>query len=149
MTGFSVFDDRELIKYGLVEVDKKEKNAIERMKQMDEKIRVLIGKIKPDYIVFENVQFQKNYGTFQQLSQLQGVVMSCLFELNIGFTIIEPSAWKSCCGIKGRKRAEQKENTKIFVMNEFEIQASEDECDAIGIGVWAINNISVKTDVCI
>jgi len=108
---------------------------------MNDKIQSVVKKHKPDYIVFENVQFQNNYGTFQQLSQLQGVLMAYLFEINIGFTIIEPSAWKSCCGIKGRKRVEQKKNTQIYVREKYGYDVSEDEADAIGIGTWAIKNI--------
>lgn len=104
-------------------------------------IKNTIQKIQPDFIVFENVQFQQNYGTFQQLSQLQGLVMALLFETDIGFQIIEPSAWKSFCGIKGRKREEQKKNTQIFVKNKYGIDVSEDEADSVGIGVWSLNNI--------
>jgi Holliday junction resolvasome RuvABC endonuclease subunit len=108
---------------------------------MTDGIKSLIKQTKPDYIVFENVQFQNNYGTFQQLSQLQGVIMAYLFETDIGFIIIEPSAWKSCCGIKGRKREEQKKNTQIYVKDKYGFDVSEDEADAIGIGTWAIKNI--------
>ena len=121
-----------------------EKNPIERMKQMNDEIIKLINEIKPSFIVFENVQFQQNYGTFQQLSQLQGVIMAYLFKTDIGFQIIEPSAWKSFCGIKGRKRAEQKKNTQVFVKDKFNCDVTEDEADAIGIGIWAINKIIIK-----
>lgn len=116
------------------------------MKQMQEKIIQLIDEIKPNFIVFEDIQFQQNYGTFKQLSQLQGILMAELFKLDIGFHIIEPSAWKSFCGIKGRKREEQKKNTQAFVKMMYKVGVSEDEADAIGIGFWAINNIKVKGD---
>ena len=111
------------------------------MKEMNEKIIQLMDIIQPVFVVFEDVHFQRNYGTFQQLSQLQGVVMAHLFKLNVGFQIIQPSAWKSFCEIKGRKRVEQKRNTQIFVKDKYNIEASEDEADAIGIGTWAINKI--------
>lgn len=146
-TGYSVFIEDRLFNYGTLEVDKNEKNPIERMKLMYDKIKRLTDVVSPDYIVFENVQFQNNYGTFQQLSQLQGVVMAFLFETNIGFTIIEPSAWKSCCGIKGRKRVEQKKNTQIFVKDTYNIDTCEDEADAIGIGTWAIQNIKMQKGI--
>lgn len=147
-TGFSVFDAGELVDYGLLEANPKS-TTIERMRIMCEKIDNLIKQIQPDFVVFENIQLQGGVNTFQILAQLQGLVIGILYKFDLPFIIVEPSSWKSCCGVKGKKRAEQKENTKIFVMNEFGIQASEDECDAIGIGVWAINNISVETDVCI
>jgi crossover junction endodeoxyribonuclease RuvC len=141
ISGYSVFNNNNLDTYGLLSVNDKEKNPIERMKQMNDKIIALINNVNPNYIVFENVQFQNNYGTFQQLSQLQGVIMSYLFTSDIGFTIIEPTAWKSFCGIKGRKREEQKLNTKKFVKEKYNVDVSEDEADSIGIGYWAINHI--------
>lgn len=114
------------------------------MKEMNDKIIALIKNVKPDYIVYEQVQFQNNYGTFQQLSQLQGIIMAYLFSIDIGFTLIEPSAWKSCCGIKGRKREEQKLNTQNFVKERYKADVSEDEADAIGIGYWAIHNLKTS-----
>lgn len=140
-TGYSIFINNNLDTYGLLKVNEKEKNPIERMKEMNDKIVALIDGVNPDYVVFENVQFQNNYGTFQQLSQLQGVIMAYLFKIDVGFTIIEPSAWKAFCGIKGRKREEQKANAIKFVKNKFNIDVSEDEADAISIGVWSINHI--------
>jgi len=144
ISGYSLFQDKKLITYGTLEVNQKEKNPVERMKQMYEKIEELINAISPSFIVFENVQFQQNYGTFQQLSQLQGLVMALLFKTDIGFQIIEPSAWKSFCGIKGRKREEQKKNTQIFTKNKYNIDVSEDVADAIGIGNWAVSHIKIN-----
>lgn len=141
ITGYSIFIDKKLDTYGLLKSNEKEKNPIERMKEMNDKMIALINNVKPDYIVFEQVQFQNNYGTFQQLSQLQGVIMAYLFNINIGFTLIEPTAWKSCCGVKGRKRIEQKANTQMFVKNTYGCDVTEDEADAIGIGHWAIKNL--------
>lgn len=140
-SGFSIFDENKLVKYGILTVNYKEKSPIERIKQMQSKVEELINKCNPDFVVFENVQFQNNFATFQQLSQLQGAIMALLFKLDIGFYIVEPLAWKSCCGIKGRKREEQKQNTREFVNLQYNINVSEDEADAIGIGVWAIKNI--------
>jgi crossover junction endodeoxyribonuclease RuvC len=140
-SGYSVFSNKDLITYGILEVNKKEKNAIERTKEMYEKISLLIDEISPDFVVFENVQYQQNQYSFQLLSQMQGLVMAKLFSVNLGFQIIEPSGWKSYCGIKGRKRAEQKINTQIFVKEKYGLDVSEDISDAIGIGFWAVNNI--------
>lgn len=146
ISGYSLFENKKLITYGTLEAEEKEKNPIERMKQMQDKIITLIDKFKPNFIVFEDTQFQNNYGTFQQLSQLQGVVMSILFDKDIGFEIIQPTAWKSATGVKGRKRIEQKSSAIQVVKDKYKVEVSEDEADAILIGVWAINNIKVKGD---
>ena len=113
------------------------------MKQQYELIKKLFDSVKPDYIVIEDTQFQNNYKTYSQLSNLQGVIFSILFERNKPFTIIEPSAWKKFCSIKGRKRIEQKASTIQMVKEKYGLELSEDICDAIGIGIWAVNNVKV------
>ena len=141
ITGYSVFEDNKLIAYGTLKANPNEKNYIERLKEMNEMIVDLIEKAKPDYVVIEEIQYQNNQLTYKQLSQLQGIIMAYLFKIDIGFTIIEPSAWKAFCNIKGKKRDEQKTNTIKFVKAKFGIDVSEDEADAISIGIWAINYI--------
>jgi len=144
VTGYSLFTDNQLSDYGTLITNPKEKNPIERMKEQYDLIKKLIDKISPDFIVFEDCQFQQNYGTFQQLSQMQGVLMSILFEINIGFSVIQPTAWKSACGVKGKKRAEQKLSAIQIVKDMFGEIVTEDEADAIGIGLWSIKNIKIK-----
>lgn len=141
ITGYSIFENNKLITYGTLKSNLNEKNYIERLKKMSDNIINLIENIKPDYVVIEDVQYQNNQLTYKQLSQLQGVIMAYLFKINIGFTIIEPSAWKAFCNIKGKKREEQKANTIKFVKAKFGVDVSEDEADAISIGVWSINYI--------
>ncbi len=133
-----------MIGYGLLNSNVKENNPLERMRIMGNLIRDKLRKLCPDVVVIEGVQFQNNYRTYSQLSQMQGVIFNILFEQNIEFRLIEPTAWKSYSKIKGKKRVEQKENTILMVRNKFNINVSEDEADAIGIGIWAINNINNK-----
>lgn len=139
-TGYAVFIDAQLKQSGVLLA--LEPDITGRIRSMDRKMQKTILENDPDYIVFENVQFQRNCGTFQRLSQLQGVLMAYLFKLNIGFQMIEPSAWKSFCGIQGRKRQEQKKNTQRFVKKQYGLVVSEDEADAIAIGTWAIHHVS-------
>ncbi len=141
VSGYALFINNKLKECGVVASDKDETNPIERIRQMGLELQKLIHTTQPDYVVFENVQYQRNQGTFKMLSQLQGVLMEILFELNIDFTIIESTAWKSFCGIKGKDRAPQKLNTKVFVKEAYNQDCTEDEADAIGIGHWAKNNI--------
>jgi Holliday junction resolvasome RuvABC endonuclease subunit len=140
ISGYSIWDDKKLTTYGKLEVNPKIQ-IIERMKLMSEKIVDLIDKTMPDMLILEDVQYQKNQKTFQELANLQGVIMAYLFKIDMPFQIVYPTTWKSFCSIKGKKREEQKENTKIFVKYRYKIDVSEDEADAVGIGHWAINNI--------
>jgi Holliday junction resolvasome RuvABC endonuclease subunit len=119
----------------------KENNPIERMRQMYIMIKSATEEIKPDFVVLEGVQFQQNYRTYSQLSQLQGVLFSILFELDIGFVICESTAWKKHIGVQGRKRDEQKLSTIQIIKERFGIVAEEDIADAIGLGCWSVDNI--------
>lgn len=134
-----MFDDGELITYGVLEA--KGRNLMDRMKEMQELIGGLIEKYKPDHVVFEGIQFQRNYKTYMQLAQLQGIILAHLFRSKIAFSIVEASAWRRSAKIAGRKRAEQKKNTQKFVKEKYNIDCTEDEADAVGIGYWSINNI--------
>lgn len=125
---------------GVLSVNKDE-DAIERLKLMYDEIVNLINRVKPDIVLIEDTQFQQNYSSFRTLSQLQGVIMAYLFEKDLPFYIIPSTAWKSCCGIKGRARKEQKKNTQIFVKNTYNLNVSEDEADAIGLATYGIENI--------
>lgn len=143
ITGYSLYDNSILVDYGTLQSNPKEENPIERMKQMYDNIKQCLNKYNPHFVVFENVQFQKNYGTFQQLSQLQGLIMALLFERNIGFQYVESTAWRAFCGVKGKKRAEQKANAIQIVKDKFNLSVSDDEADAILIGFWTVNKILI------
>jgi len=142
-SGWSLWENKRLLEYGMLEANKKEKNAIERMHEMYFLIKELIRTQNPNYVVVEHVQYQNNQKTYNQLSQLQGVIFSILFERNLGFTLIEPTAWKKFCNIQGRKRVEQKASTIQMVKDEYNLEVPEDIADSIGIGRWAVSNIKV------
>ncbi len=141
ITAYSVWDNDELVKYGTIESDKKEKNIIERMKQISEGIICLLNECCPDYIVIEAVQYQSNQLVYSQLSQLQGVLFQIFFESDIGFAIVEPSAWRKFSSIKGRKRDDQKLAAIQKVKEIYCIDVSDDIAESILIGLWAVNNI--------
>ena len=107
-------------------------------------IRDLLRQRSPDFVVLEGVQFQNNYKTYSQLSQMQGIVFSILFELDIGFCIIEPNSWRKFVDVKGRKRVEQKAAAIEKVKEVFGIDAEEDVAEAICIGLWGVNNVGKK-----
>lgn len=144
VTGYSVWVDGKLNKYGHLDSKIKENNPIKRMKKMIKLIDDVIGECSPDYIVIEGVQFQKNYNTYSQLSQMQGVIFCSIFQWDIPFSIIQPTMWKSFCDVKGKKRAEQKANTIKMVKEKFNLDVTEDEADSIGIGLWAVDNVTLE-----
>lgn len=142
-TGYCVIQNNKVKDYGLITADSN-LPILERIRVMYFNIQDLIDKTKPDFVVFEGTQYQNNAGAFGGLSKLQGTILAILYDRDLSFYIVEPTCWKSFCKIKGRKRVEQKANTKIFVAEKYNVDVSEDEADAIGIATWAIGNIIKK-----
>lgn len=136
ITGWCVMSGSEYDSSGIIKVNE-DLNTIDRLLLMDKEIIDLIDRVKPNIVLIEDTQYQQNASAFRTLSQLQGIIMAYLFKLNLPFYIIPATAWKSYCGIKGKKRIEQKKNTQLFVKNRYGLDVSEDESDAIGICVYS------------
>lgn len=135
-TGFAIFIDNHLKKSGCY---KPHGDLFTRINQTKNYIKELIEDNDINFVFIEDIQYQKNQKTYKILANLQGVIINLLVELNIGFEIIPPSRWKSWNGIKGRKREQQKENTKKKVKEIFERDFKEDEADAICIGLYGLH----------
>ena len=141
--GFALFDGDRLKKYGTVELGKKSKVYEEMLFEAREKVRLLIKELKADYIVIEDIQQQRqNVKTFKKLAMLMGVLV-CLFqEMDLPHMVVPPTRWKSYCGIKGKKRDEQKANTILFVEKKFELEGiTEDIADAISLCWYGVENM--------
>jgi crossover junction endodeoxyribonuclease RuvC len=136
ITGWCLMNDNEYNSSGIMKVNE-DLDTVERLLLMNKEIINLIDRVKPNIVLIEDTQYQQNASAFRTLSQLQGVIMAYLFKLNLPFYIIPATAWKSYCGIKGKKRVEQKKNTQIFVKEKYGLDVSEDESDAIGICTYS------------
>jgi Holliday junction resolvasome RuvABC endonuclease subunit len=86
----------------------------------------------------EDIQMQgnvvNNVQTFKVLAEVFGVVSELLVEMKIPQSAVLASSWKSALGIKGRARAEQKQNAQKWVVDTYSVKPTQDECDAICIG---------------
>jgi Holliday junction resolvasome RuvABC endonuclease subunit len=140
-TGFAIFINQNLKKSGIY---KPQGELFQRINKTKEYIRELIQDYNIEYVFIEDIQYQKNQKTYKILSNLQGVIINLLVELNVEFEIIPPSRWKSWNGIKGRKREQQKRNTIEKVKEIYGKEALEDEADAICIGLYGLYLLKQK-----
>lgn len=142
-SGYSLYIDKKLKYHGTLFISNEKLPVFDRMKEMADMIEKVIEKYNPDYICFENTQLQfGNVEVFRTLSQLQGVIIKLLLDKSIGFTIVNPSEWRKVCGIKGKKREEQKLAAIKYVEETFGLIMSEDEAEATCMGVWSNKNIT-------
>lgn len=128
-SGYSITKNGELEVYGLINTTKEE----DKIYKIKEYLKYLINSYNPDIVVLENVQYQSNPQTLILLSKLLGVLEYTAKSMDKEVMIIPPKTWKSGCGIKGKRRKEQKKETVKFIKNNYNINVPEDIADAISI----------------
>ena len=148
ITGIAVLKNNELIHYGLYknpnDTKKKKWSHEEKIDLILNELKRLIEEYNIDYVVFEDVQSQKSPQTFKQLSILLGCIRQELFKIKIPYEILPPATWRTTLNIKGRNREQKKKNAQIYVKNKFDIEVTEDEADAICIGLAMIHKLKLR-----
>jgi Holliday junction resolvasome RuvABC endonuclease subunit len=135
VTGFAVFDDGQYVKSGVIDLHKI-KDTDERSKQMAVEICKLIGDVKPEVTIIEEVQQQSNTATVIKLARIQGVAIGFCAAHNIDLHILTPTRWRSSLGYQqgpGIKREQLKKQSLDFVKNNFKLELIEDEAEAVCI----------------
>lgn len=101
----------------------------------------LLKKYNPNIIVIEKLNVGRNMVATRCLSKIIGAVY-CYSILNkdVFYYEIQPSQWRSQIGIQSskRKREEYKQLSIQFVKDNFNINVTDDEADAICVGVGYI-----------
>lgn len=146
-TGYAIFDNEELIDYGIFETQLN--NEVERFNMVKMWLISMINNWKPDYIGLEGIQFEQKFGvtTFQTLARLQGILMECCFELKVPFEVCATNTWRHHCGVKGRARADKKRSMQLLAKDWYDISVSEDRADAIGIGKYMAEIVVKRNDI--
>lgn len=150
-TGWAIFDDNSLIKYGVFSVN--QATEVERISAIKKWLINMIAIWQPDAVVIEDIQLQKedfngdaiqNLTTYKILAHLQGVLQNLLFENHITFETVYASIWRKACDIKGKYRADKKKSAQLQVKKWYGIDVTNDEADAICIGQYYNKKITPK-----
>ena len=147
LTGYAIFQDKDLIAHGVFSPSGDYEHRIVKLRQW------LLDKLEPlkpnVEVYFEDIQLQDLGGgsigvtTFKKLAHVQGALIVTCIEENIPYTIVPAATWRKTCGVKGRIRSEYKPAAQAHVLEKYEIQATEDEADAICIGEYGVKNFSL------
>ena len=70
-TGYAIFSDTDLTRWGVLDYSK-DKNVQNRVKEMCLEINKIISKVKPDLVIFEDVNLRTSVKTLIMLAQIQG-----------------------------------------------------------------------------
>lgn len=148
ITGYAVFENAKLIDYGKFSVNDDDIGV--RLMKIRQEVEQLINQHEVEEVIFEDIQMQgnvvNNVQTFKTLAEVFGVIYELVTELDLQNTAVLASSWKSTLQVKGRTRPEQKRNAQALVEKTFNIKPTQDECDAICIGLHHILNPSIKTE---
>lgn len=148
ISGFSIYDDKKLIRYGVFETNLD--SEISRDDAIRKWLISMITNWRPDLVAIEDIQMQQLGGkqvygsdnvvgiqTFKTLAHLQGILMETCYEMGIDFILCPTPTWRAHCQVKGRARADKKRSLQLLVKEWFDVSVTEDEADAIGIGKYA------------
>lgn len=139
VSGWAVFDDDQLETYGKIDVSKYT-DIGNRLYHIRQQIQQLIEKFSIDQIVLEDIymdsQHINNVQTFKILAEVFGVIYELCISLEKPVCAVLAGTWKSTLNIKGQTRQEQKQNAQKFICDTYKIKPTQDECDAICIGMY-------------
>ena len=150
ITGWSIYDGQELIRYGTFSTN--QKDEIARINTIKNWLISMIENWKPDFVAIEGIQFQDESSgnkmgvtVFQGLARLQGVLMEACYAQKIDYTVCPTNTWRNHCGVKGRYRADKKRSMQLIAKKWYDISLTDDEADAVGIGKYAadLNKIEI------
>mgnify|MGYP000459412382 CR=1 FL=1 len=162
ISGWSVFENGELIEYGKVTFN--DDDFILRVSKLRSWLNEFIDDNSIEKVILEDIQLQidkesqqvvygegniVNVQTFKKLAGLQAVLHELCVEKGIPVEIYHSSAWKSTCGIVGSHRQEQKRSAQLYIQNKYNVKVIQDIADAICLGEHACNpkeKAKVKTD---
>lgn len=151
ITGYSIFDNNELIYAGTFEATAEDE--IERDVQIQKWLIQLIHNWNPDIVGLEGIQLQQfndkmvGVTTYQTLARLQGILMATCYNLKIDYIVCPPATWRAHSGVKGRSRADKKRSMQNKIKEWFDITVSDDVADAIGIGKYINETHRKKVEI--
>lgn len=134
-TGWAFFRDDRLVGYGTYQIPAN-KGMETRLGLIFTELNTLYEKYEFDHIVFEGIQNQQNAETFKRLAYVQAAIMLWCYFANMEYDVLTPSEWRSKLSKSfGKKREEQKAKAVDLVADSFGLEVTNDEADAICIGL--------------
>lgn len=136
ISAYSLWIDGEYTEVGVIDLHKL-KDTSERVRAMGVELCKTIEKYNPEIVIIEEVAQQSNAMTLKLLARIQGVIIGFCAAHDIDTYILEPSKWRSTLHFhqgSGIKRAELKAQAIEHVKNQYMLDLSEDECEALCIG---------------
>lgn len=142
----AVYKEHLLVNYDPAEVKDIECSKMaDRFPLMSHDILAILNKYKPQIIYIEDEVVARNMDTCRFLFRLQGVIEGWALEHDCEFNTVRPSEWRAVCFNQGnKKRKELKALAIAYVKEHYGLDVTDDEADAICIGVYAKSLFGIK-----
>lgn len=142
-TGWAIFDNQSLIAFNHWSIPSNRPIEL-RLNEIWGALNSVKNDYEPiDKIIFEDIQMQRgNAATYKKLAYVQAAIMMWCYNNDYKYEIFPASHWRKIIKDNfqvsfGKSRADQKMAAKEFVKKKFAVTATEDEADAILIGLAA------------
>ncbi|GBD76639.1 hypothetical protein TEHN7126_2338 [Tetragenococcus halophilus subsp. halophilus] len=103
----------------------------ERVRITVKKCMTLCKQFDVAFVYIEGIQVQRNPKVYEILAKLEGTLEICLEEKGYFVNIVKAAEWRKRIGIKNKKRDLVKAEAIGMVKDLYELEPSEDECEAI------------------
>lgn len=134
VSGYAIFNEEgKLLKYGKIVMADSD-DIGKRLNKTRQSVEQLLVEWNIGEVVMEDIQLQENVQTFKALAEVFGVLYELFISKGLPVEAVLASSWKSTLGVKGKDRAAQKRNAQQWVVDNYSIKPTQDECDAICIG---------------
>lgn len=129
-TGWCVMemDSSKIVAYGAIHPTG---TTNERVRITIKKCMTLCKKFDVAFVYIEGIQIQRNPKVFEVLAKLEGTLEICLEEKGYFVNIVHAAEWRKRVGIKNKKRELVKKEAIDMVKELYNLEPSEDECEAI------------------
>lgn len=137
--GISIFDDGKLVFQTLIKIGGSNfEDRIQTIFNMME--HQIIKEWEPDYMIFEDIQYQNNYQTYKKLAMLLGLLIVAAQNAGVKWEVVPPVTWRSHFGISGKRETVKKQAiSKIATM--YQLDVTDDIAEAILIGQYYVEKI--------
>ena len=133
------------LEYGVIETHAGDE-FVQRLKDLNREMRLIIDKYKPDLSAVEDLFFYNNAKTAMKVGQARGVILLTLVEAGIPIVEYTPLQVKQAISSYGKADKKQvQEMVKLF-LNLKEIPRPDDAADALAIAICAGNSSGKRRD---
>lgn len=128
-TGWCVMENNVILAYGVIKPPKK-LNSIEKIIYIENEVKSILKAKSVECVGIEELVTFRSAKTTRILQGLISHLEVELTKREILTILVRPSVWRKGI-VKGRKREELKESSKAYVLENYGLNVSDDESDAI------------------